>query len=245
MFKNNLKIYFTADLHNHKSALYALKDLHGEQNTILLDTGDAIAGNNYFGPSHEAILDMMGSLGYKAMAMGNREFNYSRKMLENRLMQASFPILSCNLKDLKGKISSLIKPYIIQEIGNFKICIIGVTPNQFPKSSTRTKITGFEFENYSDSVKACINQVKDKVSLVVVLSHIGLNDDIALAENLFEEAIILGGHSHKTLSQPMEVNKCLIFHAGCYGRYIGEITFEYKDEKKPAFCNYRLLSLPL
>lgn len=235
-----LKIYFTSDLHNRKNVFKFLKALGLSSEALLLDSGDAIGGNNFFGSKQEFILHMMNDAGYGAMALGNREFNYFRKILTRRLKQVSFPILACNLKDLKGITSSFLKPYIVEKLGDFKVAIIGLTPNQFSKSSLWTKVSGFEFEDYFGSVKKCIDSLRQGVNLIVILSHIGLRDDMALAEKLDEEVIILGGHSHKFLKEPIRINKSLIFHVGCHGKYIGEISFEVKN-KKLIFSGYNLV----
>src|SRR3989304_5298796 len=94
-------IFLTGDLHNRLTASGAahLKALRTtEENSLLLDSGDAIrAGNLTFRPGGEPILGLMGEAGYDAMAMGNRESHPTRAVLEKKLRAAPFPILAPNL----------------------------------------------------------------------------------------------------------------------------------------------------
>ena len=94
-------ILHTADFHNRlppaaARQLARLKQDH--PGSVLLDAGDAVAaGNLTFRLFGEPILRRMASIGYDAMAMGNRESHPSRPFLERKLRDASFPILAANL----------------------------------------------------------------------------------------------------------------------------------------------------
>lgn len=105
-------IYHTNDMHGHSKALDWLKTNAREQlsqsQALYLDSGDALVGSNTVWKNYEPNLEKMNSAFCTSMAMGNREFNYQRRILDKRAWQRSFPLLCSNLADLRqdGKLTN-------------------------------------------------------------------------------------------------------------------------------------------
>ena len=105
-------IYHTNDMHVHGEALDWLevnaKQQLAEGQAIYFDSGDALIGSNTVWKNYEPNLEKMSSVFCTSMAMGNREFNYQRRILDKRAAQRSFPLLCSNLSDIKqsGKLSN-------------------------------------------------------------------------------------------------------------------------------------------
>ncbi len=97
-----ITIFHTSDLHNKLDCASAqlldtLKD--NTPDSLLLDSGDAIwAGNIFWRPGGEPILDMMSDIPYDAMTLGNREFHFMLPGLVSKTSRAAFPVLSANLR---------------------------------------------------------------------------------------------------------------------------------------------------
>lgn len=95
-------LFHTSDMHNKLTPelaerLHDLKQAHPD--SLMLDSGDAIwSGNIYWRPGGEPVLDLMSSVPYDAMCMGNREFHFLSAGLFSKTSRAKFPVLSANLQ---------------------------------------------------------------------------------------------------------------------------------------------------
>lgn len=227
----NLKIYYSGDLHNKFTPFYFFKKKIKSKNTLILDGGDAISGSNFTFNSHEPILDEMYAAGYDAMALGNREFNYFRKILRKRISQTKFPLLCANLIDLKGNINQYLQGCLIKNINGQKIGIIGLTPVQYKSSSFWVNLSGFKFIDPVEAVLKIYENLKKEINFFIILSHSGFKEDQNLAKFLPGKNIIISAHSHIILDSPYSIDENLIFSAGAYGKYLGEILINSKEIK--------------
>lgn len=205
-------------------------------NVLLLDAGDQFQGTLFFAKyKGEASAFFMNRLGYDAMALGNHEFDDGPATLANFIRSLKFPMLGANVDvaaspDLKG----LVAPYIVREIDGKKVGIIGLgQPKTAQMSSPGPDVA---FAAAAGPVKKALASLKDQgVSVVIVLSHLGLTGDKKLAAAVPGIDIIVGGHSHVLLANgapeavgpsPLVIDgpdggKTLIVTAGSWGRYLG------------------------
>lgn len=218
-------IYHTTDLHNRRAVFPYLRDIDRRGGDILLlDSGDAILGSSTVFIKREHILDIMEKLGYDAIAVGNREFHYIRKIFTSRAKQTRIPFISSNLNDLKGE--QIIKKYIIKDFKGVKAGITAITPIQYGKKSFLKNISGFEFTDYFEALREVFAEIKDKVDLIIVLTHLEFKKCQALADAFKENLIFLGGHDHRVLFKPVSVGENWIFYSGCYGGYVNKINLK-------------------
>jgi 5'-nucleotidase / UDP-sugar diphosphatase len=77
-----------------------------------------------------------------------------------------------------------------------------------------------------------ISQHRKEVDLLVLVSHLGLPDDISLAEQTTGIDLILGGHSHTTMKAPIQVNRTTIVHAGAFGQTLGRFDIDIDVRNK-------------
>jgi 2',3'-cyclic-nucleotide 2'-phosphodiesterase (5'-nucleotidase family) len=242
----NLHLIHTNDLHN-RFPERTINEIR-TQNSLLLDSGDALQGSNLVYHFKEPVLRKMRKAGYAAMAMGNREFHYLRRCLENRFSESDFPILAANLVDLREKVK--IQDSFIycspdlkdpQNISNpqqscsgseVRIGVFGLTVPQYPENSRWEKITGWRFFSPIESAKKAVAKFRDAgVQLVFCLSHSGFHSDCVLAEQVAGIDLILGGHSHTILKEPHRIGSTLILQTGSHGRFVGSwnLFFEIRN----------------
>jgi 2',3'-cyclic-nucleotide 2'-phosphodiesterase (5'-nucleotidase family) len=123
------------------------------------------------------------------------------------------------------------KPYITKEVAGVKIGIIGVI---WPKTYTIVKaanVEGYDFLSATDTLKELIPKLKaGGAKFIVVLSHNGLDDDKMIAEEVPDINVIVGGHSHSTVKDPVKVKDTLIVQAGCKGKYLGKLDLTLDSE---------------
>lgn len=226
MESKNLKIYHTTDLHNRRKAFLHLKDIDKKsENILIIDSGDAILGSSTIFINRESILDDMKKYGYDAIAVGNREFHYLRKIFKDRAKQVDIPFVSANLRDLDGE--DFIKPFIIKELEGLKIGITGITPIQYSKKSFLKKLSHFEFLDYKEALVDVFKKLEKTVDLIIVLSHLEFKKTEDLARQFEQVLVFLGGHDHRVLFKPINVKNSYLFYSGCYGSHITKISLKF------------------
>jgi 5'-nucleotidase/2',3'-cyclic-nucleotide 2'-phosphodiesterase/3'-nucleotidase/5'-nucleotidase len=250
-----------ANLNNIARKVTAVKEVRAKKpNALLVDAGDVFSGTLYFNEfKGQADLQFMNLMGYDVMTFGNHEFDLGsssdgHKALVDFIKGAKFSFVSANVdfsKDAKftGLFSDLIssdpkngKIYngIIKEINGEKVGIFGLTTAETKDISSPGSI---EFEDYIAEAKKAVKAFEDKgVNKIIALTHIGYDDnpaydnDLILAKSVAGIDVIVGGHSHTQLDQPIVVDKntagqakdkTIIVQAYQYNDYLGtlDVTF--------------------
>ena len=187
----------------------AVDRLRIQRPTLLLAAGDMIQGNNWANLFQgKSSLELMNTMRFDAMVVGNHEFDYGRKVLQQRLQEARFPLLGANVQGLP-----LLKPYVIKNLQGVRVAIIGVVTADTPTSTHPRNVAGLKFSPPDAAVTRCLKELRGQADLVVVLSHIGYSEDRALAQKVPGIDVIIGGHSHTKLEAPAVVNHTIIGQA--------------------------------
>ena len=128
---------------------------------------------------------------------------------------ANFPIVNANLY-IKQYGKRLMTPYLITEVGGFNILFVGIITETVMDSLALDQLIGtfVSIEDEAEEVgKICNAYKSEDIDLTIALTHIGIESDIKLAKLLKPEwgvDLIIGGHSHSILDQPLKVNDILI-----------------------------------
>jgi 2',3'-cyclic-nucleotide 2'-phosphodiesterase (5'-nucleotidase family) len=191
--------------------------------TLLLSAGDMFQGtpvSNLF--KGRSVTDVMNYLKFDAMAIGNHEFDWGMDVLQHLVASSRFPYLSANIKDERGRYLTGVKPYIIVERKNVRIAIIGITTPEVPRITMPGLFKHMTVDRPEDILPQFIKKAKDEGAvIIIVLSHLGLDADKDLAQKFPGIHVIVGGHSHTALENPVIVGKTIIVQAGAYGLYLG------------------------
>lgn len=169
----------------------------------------------------------MNAIGFHAMVVGNHEFDFGQDVLKERIREAKFPVLGANVLGLPA----FIKPYVLQEINGLKVAIIGVVTEDTPTSTHRDNVSGLNFLPVSDTVDKYVKEVRDKVDIVIVLTHIGYNADMLLANNVKGIDVIVGGHSHTKTDKHLLVGNTIIVQSWEHGLALGVLDLKIRDGK--------------
>lgn len=204
-------------------------------NTLVLDAGDTLHGQTFATISKgESIIELMNIIGYDAMAPGNHDFNYGQDRLLELKELMTFPLLAANI--IKDDGTEFLKPYEIKEIDGVKIAIFGLATPETAYKTSPNNVTGLTFQDPAEAAQKIVNQLKDKVDVIVALSHLGLDESSTYRSDIVAEKvsgidIIIDGHSHTTLQEGKEVNETLIVQAGEYGKNLGYVDLYIEDGK--------------
>jgi len=200
--------------------------------TLLLSGGDMFQGtaisNVFLG---EPVAEIMNALAFDAMAIGNHEFDWGMKALQALRTVARFPWLSANIVDERGMGLPGVKPYLLLDRKGVRIAVIGITTPETAWTTKPANVKGLTFREPRDVLPGIISDVRAQgAHLVVVLSHCGLEADRKLAGEVEGIAVIVGGHSHTAVVDPVVVGRTVIVQAGCYDQYLGVLELEVDPE---------------
>lgn len=191
---------------------------------------------------------LMNMIGYDAMSLGNHEFDNPREVLLKQREWADFPFLGANIVK-KESSELLVDPYIIKEIEGLKIAILGLITEETPTLVMAEQVADLVFNDPIETAKKYMPELQQKADLIVVLSHIGFygensdrTGDVQLAQAVPEIDVIVGGHTHTALDEPVVVGKTLIVQADGYSEYVGRLNLIVdSDRNKVTSSSFSLL----
>ncbi len=226
------RIYHTSDLHDRRGFASRLEILRAERPGYLFDCGDSLRGSQSVYHRSEPILAEIDRAGYDAQAIGNREFHYCFALLRARARAMRHPLVCTNLCDTKGRALPFVSSLVLGGDATMpRTHVLGLLVMQYPVASLWERVFGWRFLPPADAIAPYAATIPQGDALVV-LSHVGLRLDRALAAAVPRIDLILGGHSHDTLFEPEYVGDVPIVHAGPYGRYVSRTELEYDGARR-------------
>lgn len=215
---------------------------------LTLDAGDRFTGTlfhtQYKGLDNVPFLNM---IGFQALAIGNHEFDEGDEGLARLADGLKCPVLGANVDVSKSEVlKGKIKPYTVIDVGGESIGIIGLTTIDTKTGSQPSKDVTFDAD-YARVVQKFVDQLEmnNRINKIIVLSHIGLSEDLKLAGKVSGVDVIVGGHSHTLLSKtyreakntyPMKVNArdgnpvYVVQAGGGDNRFVGKLDLEFDAE---------------
>lgn len=203
---------------------------------VAISAGDLCQGSLY----HKLFkgvpcIKLFSEAGYDVAVLGNHEFDDGLEDLKQVINNASFPFLCANIEFENQELSQKIRPYLIKEINGKKVAFIGLITDKL-KSSTPV-IKGYHVLDSTKTAQKYVKLLDTTTDFIVVVSHMGFDADKELALNVPEIDVIVGGHSHTFLQEPVVVHhkdsKTLIVQFSEFGTNMGkiELSFEKKSIK--------------
>jgi 2',3'-cyclic-nucleotide 2'-phosphodiesterase (5'-nucleotidase family) len=211
---------------------------------VALHAGDEFTGTPISaiteGESQIPILNMIHP---DAFTVGNHEFDYGWETLKQRITEMDFPVLCANILDKDtGKPIALSK--LIIERQGVKIGIIGITTRQLSGLVMQDVIDQLLVEDPIPIVNRLIDELEPITDIQIALTHQGVDEDKRLADGCPRLDLIVGGHQHVRLFEPVVENGVPILQAGCYGQYLGIFKAEV-DTRGDRIVNYTEKLLPV
>ena len=208
-------------------------------------------------------LKALGAMGYDVTTLGNHEFDYRASGLAQMLETAASSgspvpaIVQSNGTVLDGTGSQELKQamenygvenHLIITRGGVNYGIFGLMGED---ADACAPMSGMEFEPVADAARREVAALEEELaqlegpSLIVCLSHTGTDggkgEDYELAKAVDGIDVIISGHTHSTLEQPIEVNGTLIVSCGEYTTNLGVLELKLDDAGAVTDYNYRLV----
>lgn len=207
--------------------------------TLLLNGGDDFQGTPISTLTRgNSQIELLNLFNLDAFVIGNHEFDYGQYSLDSALKKAKFDYLSSNVF-LKSQNRTFGKPYVIKKIDGVKCGIIGVTALDLMTLTLPANVTDVVMLNTDSVIAAGIKYLKKKkCDLIILLTHIGVDNDKELAKKFSKDVdIIVGGHSHTPLFRPVIEDGVVIVQAGSYSRWLGKVDLSV-DVKKDTIVKF-------
>jgi S-sulfosulfanyl-L-cysteine sulfohydrolase len=240
-----------------KTLIDRLRSDAGPGRSLLLDGGDLWQGTGLANTTQGAdMVEAANLLGVEAMT-GHWEFTYGEEVLRSNLERFKGEFLAQNVylteeaafndaRAFDPATKRVFKPATIKEIGGHRIAVIGqafpYVPIAHPKRFTPDWTFGIRDEELQMLVDAL--RTNDKVDAVVLLSHNGMDVDLKLASRVRGIDVILGGHTHDAVPQPVPVANAggitFVTNAGSNGKFLGVLDLELA-RGRVSDIRYRLL----
>ena len=218
---------------------YVDKVRREEKNTLYCIAGDMFRGSvidsEFKGIS---TIDIMNTIAPDVVTLGNHETDYGIAHLLFLEKCAKFPIINANLY-IKSNNARLFRPHIILNVDGMKILFIGIITEGVIKSAKNDTAVG-SFVDIHEAAqeigRICNAYNAADIDFTVLLTHIGFEEDKALAAQLdpaWGVDIIIGGHSHTFIEEPAVVNDIVIVQAGIGTDIIGrfDITVDTLENR--------------
>ena len=240
-----------------KSLIDRLRGEVGPGRSLLLDGGDLWQGTGLANTLQGAdMVEAANLLGIEAMT-GHWEFTYGEKALRSNLERFKGEFLAQNVflteeaafndaKAFDPASGRVFKPAVIKEIGGHRVAVIGQAFPYVPIAHPKRFTPDWTFGIRDDELQKLVNTLRntDKVDAVVLLSHNGMDVDLKLASRVSGIDVILGGHTHDAVPQPIPVanpgGTTLVTNAGSNGKFLGVLDLEL-TKGKVSDVRYRLL----
>jgi len=202
------------------------------QETFVFSAGDSLQGSlisTVF--KGEAELKALNELGIDAMAVGNHEFDFGTERLLNLEQEVSFPLLSANTHMKEGS-SLVFDPYrIIKTQDGFRIAVMGLTTPETPITTAPENVSNLRFAQPELAVQRYISDLDNRTDAIILLSHMGFDQDLELARNFQELDVIIGGHTHSMLAEARLLGEVIIAQAGDHGLYLGRMDIQISNDR--------------
>jgi sulfur-oxidizing protein SoxB len=217
--------------------------------TLLLDGGDTIQGSAVaLWTRGEDMVRVSNELGVEVLT-AHWEFVYGidrvRELFGDRARTGLFvgDFVAHNVREL-GWNDRVFRPYTIRRVGGVSVGVIGQAFPYTPVSHPRRFVPDLTFGIRQDGVQALVNELRDarKADLIVLLSHNGISVDLKLARRVRGLDVILGGHTHDALPQPIVVGRTLVVNSGSHGKFLSRLDL---DVRRGGVADHRYRLIPV
>ena len=237
--------------------------------TLVLDAGDFSMGTlvqTIFG-EEAAELRMLGEIGCDVTTLGNHEFDYRSEGLASMLESAASKgsalpeLVVCNVdweamekaglsegqKEIADAFDTYdVKDYVILEKGDVNVAVLGVFGDDALACAPTCELL---FEDPVKAVKETVEEIRSDtdVDLIVCVSHSGTwedeskSEDEILAKSVPELDLIVSGHTHTELTEPVIHGNTAIVSAGEYGKHLGSLSMQQDEGGRWSVADYELL----
>jgi 5'-nucleotidase / UDP-sugar diphosphatase len=208
----SLTLLHSNDLHAHLENFARLATAVRQEKMncaacLYLNAGDLVQGTPVSTLFHGVpVYEIANLLGLDASTLGNHEFDYGWRRVQEFARIAHFPVLSANVVDANGK-SITGQPYVIKTVGGIRVAIIGVLLSDLVGNFVSPAEVGpWRVLPVLDTVRKYAAELRDRSDLIVVLGHIHDKEEVQeILKRIPEVSVVVAGHTHVSYPEMMNV----------------------------------------
>jgi 2',3'-cyclic-nucleotide 2'-phosphodiesterase (5'-nucleotidase family) len=234
----SLTILHTNDLHAHllpdsggsggfaQLAAILRHETDGCLSCLILNGGDLVQGtpvSTIF--QGLPIYEVANLLRFDASVLGNHEFDYGWRKIEEFRKAAQFPLLAANVTDGRGKLLT-DEPYVIREVSGLRVAIIGVLTTDLPDLTTADLIGPWRVLPVVETARRYAGELREKADVILVLGHLNEQEEDAILREAPEVAAVISGHAHAGLEVPKQEDGRVAVRVKAYGVEVGRLDLE-------------------
>lgn len=215
------------------------------QRVVLVDAGDRWTGNAYVDKAPTPgmpVIALMNRLGYDVATLGNHEFDFGQAFLGRLIDSMAFEVVCANLRSDTCTFPQL-PPYVVVERQGLRIGFVGVVTNyEGPghPAGNAANFEGLEFPDPQQMARRYAEELRPKVDVLVLVSHMGDDRDAELLASETRYDVVIGGHTHEL--RDTLVGGTLLTQSGKNLANVGVTTIRLRG-KRVEHVDYRVVSL--
>ena len=198
--------------------------------SLLFDGGDTFHGTRpVVETKGEILLPILRELGIAGMT-AHWDFAYGPAQLRRLVSQLTYPLLAANVYDEQsGELA--FPPYRVYEAGGLRVGVVGLACPVVGTNMPANFSEGLRFSNGDAELPRYVTYLREqeRADLVVLLSHCGLPQDVALLTRHAGVDVCLSSHTHNRLYAPVRVGRCLLLQSGAHGSFAGRLTLTVEN----------------
>ena len=202
---------------------------------IILDGGDTWHGSmTSLLTKGQDMVNVMNKLGTEAMT-SHWEWTLGTERVKEIVEGLPFPFLGQNIFDKEWD-EPAFDPYVWFERGGSKIAVIGQAFPYMPIANPGWMFPEYSFGIRDERMQEMVDEVRAAgADLVVVLSHNGFDVDRKMASRVTGIDVILTGHTHDAIPEPVLVGETILIASGSHGKYVSRVDLDVRDGKMMGF----------
>ena len=203
--------------------------------SILLDGGDTWHGSfTSLKTMAEDMVRVQNQLGVEAMT-SHWEFTFGTARVQELIEMCQFPFLGANIFDVEWD-EPAFEPYKIIEKGGLAVGVIGQAFPYLPVANPKWMFPEYSFGIREERMQQVVDELRGQnVDLVVCLSHNGFDVDYKMAGNVTGIDVILSGHTHDAVPEPVLVGDTIIIASGSHGKFVSRVDLDVQGGKMAGF----------
>ncbi len=204
---------------------------------LLLDGGDTWHGSyTCHHTGGQDMVNVMNALKPDAMTF-HWEFTLGSARVQEIVEGLPFAALGQNIFDAEwDEPAELFKPYKFFESGGVKVAVIGQAFPYLPIANPRWMFPEYSFGIRDERMQEMVDEVRaNGAELVVLLSHNGFDVDKKMAGQVTGIDVILSGHTHDALPEPVLVGETIIIASGSNGKFVSRVDLDVREGRMMGF----------